>query len=61
MPKQNQGVFPSQTRGSVQVDTVNGVGRADGGRVTVASYEPERTVEKLPYRDTVTGRYRDRS
>lgn len=59
--KSNQGVFPPEPRGSVTVDTVNGVGRARGGSVTVASYEPGRSVEKLPYRDTVTGRYRDRS
>jgi hypothetical protein len=55
-----QSAFPRDTRGSVKVDTVNGVGRAEAGRVTVASFEPERTTEKLPYRDTVTGRYRER-
>lgn len=60
MPKQNQGVFPPEPRGSAQIETPNGVVRSNGGRVTGGSVDPGERVDKLPYRDTVTGRYRER-
>lgn len=56
-----QGVFPPEPGVSVTIESPNGLGRIAGpNRVTVSSYEPGRSVEKLPYRDTVTGRYTDR-
>lgn len=60
MAKQKQSVFPPEPRGSVYIESPNGVSRVDGNRVTISSYEPGTRADKLPYRDTVTGRYRDR-
>lgn len=61
MAKQNQGVFPPEPRGSVQIETPNGVVRSSRGGVVGGSVDAsDRAPEKLPYRDTVTGRYRDR-
>lgn len=52
-----QKVFPKEPRNSITVESPNGIGKVQGNRVTISSYEPGRTVEKLPYRDTVSGRY----
>jgi len=57
---EKQGEFPSKPRGTVKIESPNGVGRVSGGKVTISSYEPGRTTERLPYRDTVSGRYRER-
>jgi hypothetical protein len=44
----------------VAIESVNGVSRVNGDRVSIGSYDPGARTEKLPYRDTVTGRYRER-
>lgn len=57
--KTGQGIWPQRPSGKAVVESNDGIGRVEGNRVTLSSYD-KTSVEELPYRDTVTGRYRKR-
>jgi hypothetical protein len=56
---QRNGEWPNGPRSTATLETPNGVVRATRSSVTGGSVDPGERTEKLPYRDTVTGRYRE--